>query len=62
MICSRVDSAVEVSRLSVYSIEIGNEDETRQHRFVLEMSDANAIVIHRVTFSGSEAVEYGYDD
>src|SRR5262245_45757597 len=58
---SRVESGVEVSRLSVYSVEIGSEEETRQQRFVLEMSDEEAIVIHRVSFSGSEAVDYGYD-
>ena len=59
---SRVDLGVEVSSLSVYSVEIGSDDESRQQRFVLEMSDTEAIVIHRVSFSGSEAVNYGYDD
>jgi hypothetical protein len=58
---SRVESGVEVYRLSVYSIEIGSEEETRQERFVLEMSDEEAIVVHRVTFSGSEPADYGYD-
>lgn len=59
---SRVDAGVEVSSLSVYSVEIGSDDETRQAGFVLEMCDAEALVIHRVSFSGSEAVDYGYDD
>ena len=59
---SRVDAGVEVSRLSVYSVEIGRDDESRQQRFVLEMSDADAIVIHRVSFSDGEPVDYGYDD
>jgi hypothetical protein len=59
---SRVDTGVEVSRLSVYSVAVGNEEETRQRRFVLEMSDPDAHVIHRVTFSGNDAVDYGYDD
>ena len=59
---SRVDAGVEVSSHSVYSVEIGSDDESRQQRFVLEMCDAEAIVIHRVSFSGSEPVDYGYDD
>ena len=59
---SRVDAGVEVSSLSVYSVEIGSDDESRQQRFVLEMCDAEAIVIHRVSFSGSEPEDYGYDD
>jgi hypothetical protein len=58
---SRVDAGVEVSSLSVYSVEVGSDEESRQQRFVLEMCDAEAIVIHRVSFSGSEAVDYGYD-
>jgi len=58
---SRVDPGVEVSSLSVYSVEIGSDDGSRQQRFVLEMCDAEAIVIHRVSFSGSEPVDYGYD-
>src|SRR4051794_40654436 len=48
---SRVDPGVDVSRLSVYSVEVGRDVESRQQRFVLEMSDAEAIVIHRVSFS-----------
>ena len=59
---SRVDPGIEVSSLSVYSVEVGSDDESRQQRFVLEMSDADAIVIHRVSFSGGEPVDYGYDD
>ena len=58
---SRVDAGIDVSRLSVYSVDIGGDDESRQERFVLEMCDAEAIVIHRVSFSGSEAIDYGYD-
>ena len=59
---SRVDPGVEVSSLSFYSVEFGSDDESMQQRFVLEMSDAEANIIHRVSFCGSEAVDYGYDD
>lgn len=58
---SRVDPGVEVSHLSVYSVAVGSEEETRQQEFVFEMSDEEAVVIHRVTFSGSKAIDYGYD-
>ena len=59
---SRVDPGIEGSSLSAYSVEVGSDDESRQQRFVLEMSDADAIVIHRVSFSSGEPVDYGYDD
>lgn len=58
---SHIAPGIEVSGLSVYSVEIGGDNETKQQRFIIEMSDYNAIVIHRVSFSGSEAVDYGYD-
>ena len=58
---SRVDAGVEVSSLSLYAVEIGCDEESRQQRFVLEMCDAEAILIHRVSFSGIEPVDYGYD-
>jgi hypothetical protein len=59
--CSRVEPEVDVSRLSVYSVEIGSDDETRRKRFVLEMSDEEAHIIHRVSFFGSNAEDYGFD-
>ncbi|MFO1492518.1 MAG: hypothetical protein U1F77_01455 [Kiritimatiellia bacterium] len=58
---TRVEPGVEVADLSVYSVEVGSNDESRRQRFVLEMSDSEAIVIHRVSFCGSEAIDYGYD-
>jgi len=59
---SRVDDGVDVSRLSTYSVEIGSAEDTERREFVLELSDSDAIVIHRVSFRGDEAVEYGFDD
>lgn len=59
---SRVGPEVDVSRLSTYSAEIGSADCTGRREFVLELSDSDAIVIHRVTFHADEAVEYGCDD
>jgi hypothetical protein len=59
---SRVDAGVDVSRLSTYSVEIGSADDTGRREFVLELSDSDAIVIHRVTFRADEAVEYRFDD
>ena len=59
---SRVDAGVDVSRLSVYSVEVGSDAECQREIFVLEMSDADAIIIHRVSFTGAEPVSYGFDD
>ena len=59
---SRADHGVDVARLATYSVEIGSADDTARREFVLEMSDLDAIIIHRVTFRGDEAVDYGFDD
>jgi hypothetical protein len=59
---SRVDDGAEISRLSTYSIEIGSAEETARREFVLELSDSDAIMIHRVSFRAGEAVDYGFDD
>jgi hypothetical protein len=59
---SRVDESVDVSRVSVYSIEIGSDDETERQQFVLELSDSDALVVHRVLFRWGEPVDYGCDD
>ena len=59
---SRVDAGVDVSRLSVYSVEVGSDVECQRGVFVLEMSDPDAIIIHRVSFTGDEPVGYGFDD
>lgn len=59
---SHNDEGVDSSRLSVYSVEIGNEIECQLDRFVLEMCDEDAIIIYRVSFAGAEPVAYGFDD
>jgi len=59
---SRVDEEIDVGQLATYSVEIGASDETARRGFVLELSDPDAIVIHRVTFRGDEAVYDGFDD
>ena len=48
--------------LSIYSIEIGSDYETGSQQFVLELSDDDAIVVHRVLFRAGEPVEYEFDD
>ena len=53
---------VEVGGLSTYAVEIWGDDEVRRGRFALEMSDNEAEIIHRVTFSGDEPIEYNFDD
>lgn len=59
---SRAEDGTGVSRLSTYSLEIGDAEDTGRGEFVLELSDPEAIVIHRVSFRGDEAVDYGFDD
>ena len=59
---SQVDAGVDVSRLSVYSVEVGSDAECQRESFVLEMCDENATIIHRVSFSDFEPVAYGFDD
>lgn len=59
---SRVDAGVDVSRLSVCSIEIASDAESQRESFVLEMCDVDAFIIHRVSFIGTEPVDYGFDD
>jgi hypothetical protein len=59
---SRVDDGVEVPALTTYSVEIGSAADTARREFVLELSDSDAIIIHRVTFCGTEPVDYGFDD
>ncbi len=58
----RVDESVDATRLSIYSVEIGSDDETARQQFVLELSDEDAIVVHRVLFRAGEPVDYGCDD
>lgn len=59
---SRAEHGIDVSHLSVYAVEIGSEAESLGERFVLEMSDEQAILIHRVPFAGIEPMNYGFDD
>ena len=56
------DSNADTAQLSVYSVEIGSEDDCRRERFVLELSDVEANYIHRVGFAGEDVVEYAVDD
>lgn len=59
---SRVEQSDDVSHLSIFSVQIGSDAESQQGRFVLELSDDDAVVIHRVLFAGTEPVDYGFDD
>jgi hypothetical protein len=41
---------------------VGSDAETLRESFVLEMCDNEAIIIHRVSFVGTEPVDYGFDN
>src|SRR6185369_17398197 len=56
---SHADPDIDVSQLSVYSIEIGSDEDCRRQDFVLEMCDKEAHLVHRISFSGKNAVDYG---
>lgn len=62
-IASRADcSAVNVSQLGIYSVQIDDDIATQREEFVLELSDKDAFIIHRVSFKQGQPVEYGFDD
>jgi hypothetical protein len=58
----RVGESIDLSRLSVYSVEIGTDDETGREEFVLELSDDDAFIVHRVAFRAGEPFDYGAGD
>jgi len=58
----RLGQTVDATQLSVYSVAIGNDDETAGQQFVLELSDDDATVVHRIRFRAGEPVDYGFDD
>ena len=48
--------------MTVYSVEIGPEQEIATGQFVIELSDADASEIHRVEFKNYRPETYGVDD
>ena len=59
---SRANCSVDVNGLSIYSVEIGDDGETARQHFVLELSDCDASLIHRVVFRAGDPVDYGCDE
>lgn len=59
---SRVQSSVIVSQLSTYSVQIEDDDATLRGEFTLEMSDDDALIVHRVSFRNGQPIDYGFDD
>ena len=59
---SQVPQPANMSRFSAYSVQIGDDDEARREEFVLELSDEDAFIVHRVSFREGQAVGYGFDD
>src|SRR4051812_1731879 len=60
-ITSRVEKSIDVSRLSTYSVQIGNDEETDREEFVLEISDQDAVIVHRVSFTAGQPIDYVFD-
>ena len=59
---SRVEPSVMVSELSIYAVQIEDDEATRRGEFTLEMSDDDASIVHRVSFRAGEPMDYGFDD
>jgi len=59
---ARLGASINVARLSIYSVEIGADEESRHGRFTLEFSDSDAAVIHRISFDNSRPMGYAHDD
>jgi len=51
-----------VDALTLYSIEIGTDDELVKGRFVLELADKDEYDVHRVEFEEFTASQYTIDD
>jgi hypothetical protein len=54
--------SVDARGLSIYSVGVGDDEDCQKERFVLEFSEENADLIHRVSFDGGQPKEYGFDD
>lgn len=54
--------APDIDDLSIYSIEIQDDEKTKKEHFLVELTDATQVVIHRVSFEGNEPVDYSHDD
>ena len=61
-IASCAEPSVPVDQLSTYSVQIGDDDATQREEFVLELSDEDAYVVHRVSFKAGRPVNCGFDD
>lgn len=55
-------SDVDISSLSLYSIEIGPDEEIARGAFTVELTDVEQSPIHRVEFSDGKPSIYGCDD
>ena len=51
-----------LSTMTIYSVEIGREEEVATGRLVIELSDAEANEIHRVEFVDGQPKNYTVDD
>ncbi|MCC7292917.1 MAG: hypothetical protein IT449_12720 [Phycisphaerales bacterium] len=61
LVKKHIQTPADVARMDLYSLEIGTDEEVKAQRFVLELADTDAIVIHRVSFEAGKAVAYSYD-
>jgi hypothetical protein len=56
------DPPANLSNMTIYSVEVGSETDITAGRFVIEISDPDAMQIHRVEFKDGQPARYGADD
>ena len=61
-IAKQADPPANLSRMTIYSVEVGSEAEIATGQFVIELSDSDANQIHRVEFKNGQPSVYGVDD
>lgn len=60
-ILAEAGSGITLPPLQVYSLHLGNEAATLRREFTLELSDSQALVVHRVRFQDDVAVSAEFD-
>lgn len=58
----QIIEATDFSTLSIYAIEMRADASVQNQRFVLELTDENEVLIHRVAFESTTPIHYTYDD
>lgn len=61
-IARQAEKDVDPAQLTIYAVQIENDEETAHEAFLMELADAEASVVHWVAFRAGQPEEYGCDD